>query len=67
MAGETAVITSKGQVVIPVRLRRSLGLEKGTVVVFVEDAGRLILQPMTPDVVKRLADRRGARKVKHKP
>jgi antitoxin PrlF len=41
----TAVISSKGQVVIPANLRKRYGLMEGTTVVFQEDRGRLVLEP----------------------
>lgn len=54
MKAETAVVTSKGQLVIPVHLRRRLGIRKGTRVTFVEDQGRLILQPITREFIRSL-------------
>ena len=62
MITEKAVVTSKGQVVIPARLRKRLGIREGTPVSFVEDQGRLILQPMTKEFIQSL---RG--KLKAKP
>lgn len=41
----TAVISSKGQLVIPASLRKRYGLQEGTTVVFHEERGRLILEP----------------------
>ena len=40
----TAVISSKGQVVIPANLRKRYRLKEGTTVVFQEDRGRLVLE-----------------------
>lgn len=54
MKAETGVVTSKGQLVIPARLRRRLGIKKGTRVSFLEDGGRLILQPITPEFIASL-------------
>lgn len=51
---ETGVVTSKGQLVIPARLRRRFGIKKGTRVTFVEDAGRIIVQPVTREFIGRL-------------
>ena len=42
---ESSVVSSKGQIVIPVKLRKRYGLKKGTTVVFQEDRGRLVLEP----------------------
>src|ERR1700678_272464 len=41
----TAVISSKGQIVIPATLRRRYRLTEGTTVVFQEERGRLVLEP----------------------
>ena len=51
MKTETSVVTSKGQLVIPARLRRRFGIRKGTLVSFVEEKGRLIVQPITPEFI----------------
>lgn len=36
---ETAKVTSKGQITIPVRVRRRLGLKPGDAIIFVENEG----------------------------
>jgi len=54
MKTETSVVTSKGQLVIPARLRRRLGIKKGTRVAFTQDDGRLIVQPVTREFIRRL-------------
>ena len=54
MKSETGVVTTKGQLVIPARLRRRFGIEKGTRVTFVEDAGRIIVQPVTREFIRSL-------------
>jgi len=41
----TAVISSKGQVVIPAALRKKYQLKEGTVVAFREERGHLVLEP----------------------
>jgi AbrB family looped-hinge helix DNA binding protein len=41
----TAVISSKGQVVIPASLRKRYRLQEGSTVVFEEERGRLVLEP----------------------
>jgi AbrB family looped-hinge helix DNA binding protein len=48
---ETGIVTSKGQLVIPARLRRRFGIKKGTVMAFLEDDGRLIVQPVTREFI----------------
>lgn len=54
MEAEKAAVNAKGQVVIPAKLRRLLGIRKGTVVSFQEDNGRLILQPITREFIRSL-------------
>jgi len=54
MTTEKAVVTTKGQVVIPARLRKRLKIKKGTLVAFTEDNGRLILQPVTAEFIASL-------------
>ena len=51
---ETGVVTTKGQLVIPARLRRRLGIKKGTRITFAEDAGRIIVQPVTREFIRGL-------------
>jgi AbrB family looped-hinge helix DNA binding protein len=51
---ETSVVTTKGQLVIPARLRRRFGIKKGTIVTFVEDDGRIIVQPVTREFIRGL-------------
>ena len=51
---ESSVVTTKGQLVIPARLRRRFGIKKGTRVTFTEEGGRLIVQPVTRDFIRRL-------------
>lgn len=41
----TAVISVKGQIVIPAGLRKRYRLKEGTTVVFQEERGRIILEP----------------------
>jgi len=51
---ETSVVTTKGQLVIPARLRRRFGIKKGTMVTFTEDDRRLIVQPVTREFIRGL-------------
>jgi len=51
---ETSVLTTKGQLVIPARLRRRFGIKKGTMVTFTEDGGRIIVQPVTREFIRGL-------------
>ncbi len=54
MKVETSTVTSKGQLVIPARLRRSFGIKKGTLISFIEDNGRIIIQPITREFIRGL-------------
>ena len=54
MKTETSVVTTKGQLVIPARLRRRFGIKKGTMVTFTEDGGRIIVQPVTRKFIRGL-------------
>jgi len=40
-----ATVTSKGQVTLPVELRRALGIEPGQTVGFRDEGGRVVLEP----------------------
>ncbi|MCL2020075.1 MAG: AbrB/MazE/SpoVT family DNA-binding domain-containing protein [Oscillospiraceae bacterium] len=40
---EVAKITSKGQITIPIDIRKKLGVREGDKVIFVEDAGRIVI------------------------
>jgi len=54
MKTEVATMTTKGQLVIPSKLRRKYGMRKGTQVAFVEEKDRLVLQPLTREFLDRL-------------
>jgi len=54
MKNETSTVTTKGQLVIPSKLRRKYGICKGTQVAFVEEKDRLIIQPLTRQFLDRL-------------
>jgi len=51
MNTQSAYMTSKGQVVIPARLRRKYGLKEGTRLNFVEEEGRFVVQPVTKEFI----------------
>ncbi|MBM3293988.1 MAG: AbrB/MazE/SpoVT family DNA-binding domain-containing protein [Candidatus Aminicenantes bacterium] len=51
----TTVVTSKGQVVIPSRIRRKLNITKGTKLYVEEKAREIILRPITPDYFEDIA------------
>lgn len=50
---ETARFTTKGQVVIPVHLRRQFEIEDGTRVVIQATPEGILLKPVTPALIKR--------------
>ena len=52
---ETAVITSKGQIVIPVKIRRKYGMKNGTKVAFIEQNDKLIIQALDKEYFNKLA------------
>jgi AbrB family looped-hinge helix DNA binding protein len=54
MKVEVSTVTTKGQLVIPAKLRRKYAIREGTQVAFVEEENRLILQPLTPEFVRGL-------------
>ncbi len=49
---ETAYITSKGQLVIPAKLRRRYGMKPGTKVCFVERENEIVFQPVTKEYIR---------------
>ena len=54
MKTEVSTVTTKGQLVIPSKLRRKYSIKKGTQVAFVEQENRLVLQPLTPEFIRSL-------------
>lgn len=48
---ESAYVTSKGQLVVPSRLRRRYGIKPGTRINFVEEGDRIIFQPVTREYI----------------
>lgn len=48
---DSAYVTSKGQLVVPARIRRLFGIKPGTRVNFVEDGNRIIFQPVTREYI----------------
>ena len=51
----TAYVTSKGQLVVPSRIRRRFGIKPGTRVNFVEEGDRIIFQPVTREYIRSFA------------
>jgi len=48
---KASLVTTKGQVVIPVKLRRKFRIRRGTQVVFYEKEGEIRMVPVTHDLV----------------
>ena len=62
---ETAIVTSKGQVVIPAKIRRALGIHAGTRLVFDQKQGTFEVRPITEayiDSVKGMLKRKPGEK-----
>ncbi len=49
---ETAYVTSKGQLVVPARLRRRYGIKAGTKVLFIERDNQILIQPVTKEYIR---------------
>lgn len=54
MAAQYALVKAKGQIVIPVDIRRKFQIDEGTQVAFLEEDGRLFLQPITDEFIKEM-------------
>lgn len=52
---ETSILTSKGQLLIPKRLRTKYGIKSGVKVAFVETTAGLVLKPMDEHYFENLA------------
>ncbi|MBI1871359.1 MAG: AbrB/MazE/SpoVT family DNA-binding domain-containing protein [Chlamydiae bacterium] len=50
---EASVVTLKGQIVIPAKLRKLVGIRQGTKVFFEEKDGDIIVHPATPHFYER--------------
>jgi AbrB family looped-hinge helix DNA binding protein len=48
---ETAYVTTKGQLVVPARIRRRFNIRPGTRINFLEDKNRIIMQPVTREYI----------------
>ena len=49
---ELAKVTSKGQVTIPVEIRKKLGIKNGDKVLFKEDAGRIYMMNSSMEALR---------------
>jgi AbrB family looped-hinge helix DNA binding protein len=55
LAMKMLVVTTKGQVVIPSKLRRKYHIKKGTKLHIEDNGNEIVLRPVTPEFIKRLA------------
>jgi AbrB family looped-hinge helix DNA binding protein len=49
------VVTTKGQIVIPSKIRKRLNIKKGTRLGVLERGGRVVLQPLTSEYFENIA------------
>jgi AbrB family looped-hinge helix DNA binding protein len=49
---DAAYVTTKGQLVVPARLRRKYGIKAGTKVFFEERDGEIVFRPVTPEYIR---------------
>lgn len=49
---DSSYVTSKGQLVVPARLRRKYGIKPGTRICFVERDHEIIFQPVTKEYIR---------------
>jgi len=52
---DKSVVTVKGQVVIPSKLRRRFGIKQGTQVSLFERNGEIIIKPITDEYIRSMA------------
>lgn len=52
---ETSIVTVKGQIVIPAKIRNKFGIKKGTKIAFIEQNNKLIIQPLDKSYFESLA------------
>ncbi len=50
---ETSVVTSKGQIVIPSKLRKKYNIKNGTKIRFYESEGEIKMVPFTKELVRK--------------
>jgi len=51
----TTIVTTKGQIVIPAKIRRRLNIKRGTRLCIEERGDELVLKAITPEYLKRVA------------
>ena len=50
---EKSIVTTKGQVVIPSKLRKKYGIKGGTMIQFIESEGEIRMVPITEEMIRR--------------
>jgi AbrB family looped-hinge helix DNA binding protein len=50
---ETALVNSKGQLVVPAGLRKKYGIKPGTKICFIERDGEIVFRPITPAYIRK--------------
>jgi len=58
---DRSVVTVKGQVVIPSKLRRKFGIKKGTQVYLYERNGEIVIKPITDEYIQKMAGMTGTK------
>jgi AbrB family looped-hinge helix DNA binding protein len=58
---EKALVTVKGQIVIPSKLRRKFGIKKGTQVSLYERDGEIVIKPITDEYIRSMAGMTGTK------
>ena len=58
---DRSVVTVKGQVVIPSKLRRRFGIKKGTQVYLYERDGEIVIKPITDEYIQKMAGMAGTK------
>ena len=52
---ETSIVTIKGQIVIPAKIRRKIGLKKGTKVAITEKGNGFMVEPLNKQYFEKFA------------
>ncbi len=51
----TTIVTTKGQIVIPSKMRKRYGIKKGSRLCVIEEDGQIILQPLNREYFENMA------------
>ena len=52
---KTSVVSVRGQIVVPAKIRQKFGIKKGTKIAFIEQNGKLFIQPLDKGYFESLA------------